>query len=114
MGTDMIRKATDAFERKQRRCLDRFEEPNLFSGAPKLAVAVVATPVDGHSFCVGEEYRLSRSDRDIRVIRGVTAVGHIENPPPSILDSMQAAGAAAVGRVVVNFSLTGKAELLLE
>ncbi len=114
MGTDMIRKATDGFERKQRRCLDRFEEPNLFSGAPKLSIALVATPAPGHSFRVGDEYRLSRSDREIRVVRGVTAVGHIENPPTSILDTMRAAGAVAVGRVVANFSLTGKAELLLE
>lgn len=114
MGTDMIRKATDAFERKQRRCLDSFEEPNLFTGAPKLAVALVASPLHGHNFNIGDEYRLSRTDQCIRVIRGISTVGHIENPPPSVLDTMRGTGESAVGRVVASFSMTGKAELLLE
>lgn len=114
MGTDMIRKATDGFERKQRRCLDRFDEPNLFSGATKLTVALVATPINGHSFQMGDEYRLCRTEGEIRVIRGVTAIGHIENPPPSILDTMRETGSMGVGRVVAKYSLTEKAELLVE
>lgn len=114
MGTDLIRKATDAFERKQRRCVNAFEEPNLFTGAPQLTVALVATPANGHSFCVGDEYRLSRDEQSIRVIHGIKTVGHIENPPPSILDTMRGTGASAVGRVVAKFSMAGKAELVLE
>lgn len=44
MGTEMIAKATDSFERKQRRCLDLLDEPTLFTGTPQLSIAVVATP----------------------------------------------------------------------
>ena len=114
MGIDTIMKATDAFERKQRRCLDLFDEPNLFSGAPKLSIAVVAVPSDGHVFDVGDEYRLDARDDSVLVIRGITVVGRLENPPRSVIEIMHGLVPSAFGHVVKVFSLTGKAELQLE
>lgn len=114
MGTDLITKATGAFERKHRRCLDLMEEPNLFSGAPRLSIAVMAKPESGHAFAVGDEYRLSLIDDRLLVIRGITTVGHVENPPSSVLDMMRGMCPSAFGRIVSVFSLTGKAEILLE
>lgn len=57
MGTETIARATDSFERKQRRCLDLLDEPSLFTEAPRLSLALVATPREGHTFKVGDEYR---------------------------------------------------------
>ena len=114
MGTDLILKATDSFERKQRRCLDLFDEPNLFSGAPKIAVGVVAVPYEGHEFNTDEEYRLSLVEDDLLIIRGVTAVACVEDPPPSVVEVVRHISPSAYGRVVTVFTLTGKAELLVE
>lgn len=110
----MIAKATDSFERKQRRCLDLLEEPNLFTGAPQVSVAVVATPKNRHAFAMDEEYRLTLIGDRLLVVRGVTVVGEIENPPSSVLDMMHGPCPSAFGRVVKLFSLTDKAEVLLE
>jgi hypothetical protein len=114
MGTDMIEKATDSFERKQRRCLEEFEEPNLFTGVPQLSIALVATPEPGRTFALDEECRLSLVDDRLVVIRGITIVGHIENPPSSVLDTMRGPSPSAFGRVLNVFRLTSKAEILLE
>lgn len=114
MGVETITKATDSFTRKQRRCLDDIEAPNLFSGAPRVKFALVATPREGHAFGAGEAYRLQRDGSAILVVRGVTAVGDIDNPPPSVLDTMRGACASGLGRVAAIFSMTGKAELFLE
>lgn len=114
MGVETITKATDSFTRKQRRCLDEIEAPNLFTGAPRVKVAVVASPREGHRFGTGEAYRLQRDGNAILVVRGVTPVGDIENPPTSVLDTMRGACANGLGRVAALFSMTGKAELLLE
>jgi len=114
MGTEMIAKATDSFQRKQRRCLDLFEEPNLFTGAPQLSVAVVVTPDNGHLFDLDEECRLTLLGNRLLVIRGVSVVGHVENPPSSVLDMMRGPCPSAFGRVVNLFSMTNKAEILLE
>ena len=110
----MITKATDSFERKQRKCLDLLEEPNLFTGAPLLSIAVVATPEGGHAFALDEECRLSLLGDRLLVICGVTVVGQIENPPSSVLDMMRGPCPSAFGRVVKLFSLTNKAEVQLE
>lgn len=114
MGTDMIQKATDSFERKQRRCLDLFDEPNLFSGAPKLSVGVVAVPDKDHQFSINDEYRLSLVGDDLLVIDGVRVVARVEDPPPSVLEIMRHISPSACGRVVTVFALTGKAEVLVE
>jgi hypothetical protein len=114
MGIDTITKATDAFERKQRRCLDLFGEPNLFSGVPRLSIAVVAVPDEGHVFHTGEEYRLAVADDSILVIRDITVVGRLDNPPLSVIELMRGPLPSVFGRVVRVFSLTGKAELQLE
>lgn len=114
MGADMIEKATDSFERKQRRCLDLLEEPTLFTGMPQLSIAVVATPANGHKFDVGEECRLTLSNNErLLVVRGVSVVGHVENPPPSVIDMMRGPCPSAFGQVVKLFTLTGKAEIQL-
>lgn len=114
MGTDFIQKATDSFERKQRRCLDSFDEPNLFSGAPKIEVGVVGVPYEGHEFNTDDEYRLSLVEDDLLIIRGVTAVGRVEDPPPSVVETMRHISPSAYGRVVTVFALTGKAEIIVE
>jgi len=110
----MIAKATDSFERKQRRCLDLLEEPNLFTGAPQLSVAVVATPDNGHAFTLNEECRLTLYGGRLALVRGVAVVGEVENPPSSVLDMMRGPCPSAFGRVIKLFSLTKKAEVLLE
>lgn len=114
MGTDMIAKATDTFERKQRRCLDLLDEPNLFTGAPQLSIAVIATPGNGQVFAVEDEVRLTLLDDRLLVIRGVTVVGYVENPPSSVVDLMRGPCPSVNGRIVSVFSMTNKAEILLE
>jgi hypothetical protein len=114
MGTEMIAKATDSFERKQRRCLDLLDEPNLFTGAPQLSIAVVATPQNGHAFALGEECRLTLIGNRLLVVRGVTVVGEVENPPLSVLDMMRWLCPSTFGRVVRLFALTSKAEIIVE
>lgn len=110
----MIARVTDSFERKQRRCLDLLEESNLFSGAPQLSVAVVAAPKNDHAFILDEECRLTLIDDHLLVVRGVTVVGEIENPPSSVLDTMHGPCPSAFGQVVKLFTLTNKAEIMLE
>lgn len=110
----MIAKATDSFERKQRRCLDQLEEPNLFTGAPQLSIAVIATLKSGHTFILDEELRLTMADARLVVVRGVTIVGFVENPPSSVLDTIRGHCPSAFGRVAKIYSLTKKAEILLE
>ncbi|MBX3356294.1 MAG: hypothetical protein KF724_11430 [Phycisphaeraceae bacterium] len=111
----MIAKATDSFERKQRRCLDLLDEPTLFTGVPKLSLALVATPREGHAFSVGDECRLALdANRRLLVVQGVTVVGHVENPPSSVIDMMQGPCPSAFGQVSRMFTLTGKAEVQLE
>lgn len=114
MGTELIQRATDSFERKQRRCLDQFEEPNLFSGSSRRSVALLASPLKNHTFRSGETYRLCRKGDSIIVVSGITQIGEIENPPSSVLYTMQDACQVAVGRVGEIFSMSGKAELSLE
>lgn len=115
MGTEMIAKATDSFERKQRRCLDLLDEPSLFTGAPQLSIAVIATPDDGHTFTLGGEYRLALDDESrLAVVRDVSVVGHVENPPSSVIDMMRGPCPSAFGQVNKLFTLTGKAEIQLE
>lgn len=114
MGTDFIQRATDSFARKQRRCLDLFDEPNLFSGAPEFSVGVVALPNEGHEFSVGDECRLTMVEDGLLLIRDVTPIGRVENPPPSVMDVMRTISPSASGRIVKVFPLTGKAEVLVE
>lgn len=113
MGTEMIIRATDSFERKQRRSLEQLEEPNLFTMAPRLVNALLATPQDGHVFAVGEEYRLTLVDSDLLVVRGVCPVGIVKNPPESVLDMMRGPVPSAQGRVTSVSSMSGDAELTL-
>lgn len=115
MGTEMIAKATDSFERKQRRCLELLDEPTLFTGVPKLSLALVATPREGHAFTVGDECRLALdANRRLVVVQGVSVVGHIEDPPSSVIDMMLGPCPSAFGLVSRMFTLTGKAEVQLE
>ncbi len=113
MGTEMITKATDNFQRKQRRSLERLEEPTLFSCAPQLSIVVLATPEPWHAFALGEEYRLAFLNNRLLVILGVTIVGAVENPPPSVIDMMRGPSPSAHGHIINVFSLTNKADLLL-
>ena len=49
------------------------------------------------------------------VIRGVTVVGEVKSPPPSVVDMMRGSCPSLVHtRVLKVFALTGKAEILLE
>jgi len=115
MGTDMIAKATDQFERKQRRCLELLDEQTLFTGALQLSIAVVATPTNSHVFAAGEECRLTLDhDSRLLVVQGVSVVGHVENPPSSVIDVMRGPCPSAFGQVNKLFTLTGKAEIQLE
>lgn len=114
MGTEVIAKATDSFERKQRRCLDSFDEPNLFSGALQLSVDVTVTPDNGHEFVLDEECRLTLLGDRLLVVRGVSVVGHVENPPPSVLDMLRGPCPSLLGHVASLFELTNKAEIVLE
>lgn len=115
MGTEMIAKATDSFERKQRRCLDLLDEPTLFTGTPQLSIAVVATPDNGHEFIAGEECRLALDgDSCLLVIQGVSVVGHVESPPFSVVDMMRGPCPSVFGQVTKLFTLAGKAEIQLE
>ncbi|TVQ33693.1 MAG: hypothetical protein EA376_01560 [Phycisphaeraceae bacterium] len=114
MGTEMIAKATDSFTRKQRRCLFEFDGPSLFSASPRLSVAVVAMPTNGHAFSPDEEYRVAMDGDCLNVIRGVSIVGKIENPPMSVRDKMRGPCPSALGRVVKLYTLTKKAEIMLE
>lgn len=110
----MIAKATDSFERQQRRCLDLLDEATLFSGLPKLSLALIATPRDGHTFSIGEECRLTL-DANLRllVVKGVTVVGDVKDPPSSVIDMMRGPCPSAFGQVSRTFTLTGKAEVQL-
>lgn len=111
----MITNATDSFERKQRRCLDLLDEPTLFTGAPQLSIAVVATPDNGHTFVLDEECRLTLDEEShLLVVRGVSVVGHVESPPSSVIDMMRGPCPSAFGQVNKLFTLTGKAEIQLE
>lgn len=114
MGIELIDKATDSFERKQRKCLDALEESDLFSAVPRLSVGVLANPFDGHRFEDEQLYRLALVDGRLMVIRGITVVGEVQSPPPSIIDQMRVRCPSVSGRVIKRFALTGKAELLLE
>lgn len=111
----MIEKAADSFERKQRRCLDALEDPTLFTGTPQFSIAVVATPENGHVFTAGEDCRLALDDESrLLVVRGVSVIGRVERPPPSLVNTMRCAFPSALGTVNSVFSLTGMAEIQLE
>lgn len=111
----MIAKATDSFERKQRRCLDLLDEPTLFTGTPQLFIVLVATPDNGHEFAIGEECRLALDgDSRLLVVQGVSVVGYVENAPSSIIDMMRGPCPSAFGHVDKLFTLTRKAEIQLE
>jgi len=111
----MIAKATDSFERKQRRCLDLLDEHTLFTGTPQLSIAVVATPDNGHTFTFDDECRLTLDDKlRLLVVKGVSVVGRVDNPPSSVIDMMRGPCPSAFGRVNRVFTLTGKAEIQLE
>lgn len=114
MGTEMIAKATDSFQRKQRKSLEQLEEPSLFTCAPHLTYALVATPDVGYPFTVGDEYRLVLTDQGLLVVDGVSPVGRVEAPPNSVLDMMRGPSPSARGCIKSVSSLTGQAELLLE
>jgi hypothetical protein len=115
MGTEMIAKATDSFERKQRRCLDLLDMETLFTGAAQLSIAVVATADNGHKFAVGEDCRLTLDDEsNLLVVVGVSVVGHVENPPASVVAMMRGPCPSAYGKVTNVFMLTGKAEIQVE
>lgn len=114
MGTEMIAKATDSFERKHRKCLDAIEEPDLFYTAPQLSIAVVAIPEAGHSFSTDEDCRFALVDDQLLVIRGVTVVGEVQSPPRSVVDMLGGSRPSLSGRVQKVFQLTGKADILLE
>ena len=90
------------------------DEIDLFSHVPQLSIAVLATPNPGQDFNVDEHYRLSIVDQKLVVIRGVSIVGQIDSPPPSIIDMMHSRCPSVLSRVVRVFTLTKKAELLLE
>lgn len=114
MGTEMIAKATDTFERQQRKSLALLEEPNLFTLAHHLTLALLAAPLGGHHFLVDDEYRLAIIEQRLLVVRGVLRVGVVVEPPPSILDRIRNVNASAHVRVTAVSGLSGCAELLLE
>lgn len=115
MGTDLIAKAADTFERKQRKCLALFEEETLFPAEPQLSIAVVATPFGGHLLSVDDERRLTLEECGrLLVVNGVTPVGVVENPPQSVVELMRGPSPSIFARIVKVFPLTGKAELQLE
>ena len=114
MGTELIEKATDSFQRKQRKCLDALEETDLFAAAPRLSIALTATPVLDHRFDIDGEYRLCLCENRLVVIRGVEVFGEVVSPPASVVDRMRVMCPSLLGRVLKVFALTGKAEILLE
>jgi len=114
MGTETIEKATDSFTRKQRRCLDQLEEATLFTGIPRLEIAVMAAPVPGQEFLLNEFCRLSLLDEKIVVIRDITIIGVVINAPKSVIDMMLGPCPSVSGRIAGVSVLTGKAEVLLE
>lgn len=114
MGVEMIARAADSFERKQRKSLEQLEEPNLFTLAPRMLNALLAVPEDGHIFTVGDKYRLTLQDAKLTVVRGVCPVGVVRDPPQSVLDMMRGPVPSAQGRVTSISSLSGQAELVLE
>ena len=114
MGTELIQKATDCFQRKQRKCLDALEEPDLFMSIPRLSIALIATPVPDHHFNVDDDYRLALFKDHLVVIRGVGIVGEVNSPPASVVDRMKVMCPSLAARVLKVFALTGKAEILLE
>ncbi len=114
MGTEMLMKASDSFARKQRSCLDAFEEQTLFSSLPQLSLVVLATPAQGHEFVMNEHYRLSEVDGRIAVIKGITIVGRIDDPPASVVDTMRGLCPSILSTTIGVSSVDGKAELLLE
>lgn len=115
MGTETIAKATDSFERKQRRCLELLDEPTLFSEAPKLCVALIATLREGHTLSVGDQCRLTLdANRHLLIVQAVTVVGHVENPPSSVIEMMQGPCPSAFGQVIKSFTVAGMVEIQLE
>jgi hypothetical protein len=117
MGTELIAKATDSFERKHRKCLDELEDPSLFSMVPRISIVVVANPEPGHSFSTDQDsqsYRLALVDDRVQVLSGVTVVGEITNPPKSVVDALLGPCPSLRGRVLKVFKYTGNADILLE
>lgn len=114
MGTEMIAKAADGFERKQRESLEQLEKPNLFTCAPHVSGGVVVTPEAGHVFRVDARYRFVRRESDVIVVQGISPVGKVTMPPPSLLHAMNGAESVVCGRVSAVSALTGQADVVLE
>jgi hypothetical protein len=114
MGTDLVAKVADGFERRQRRSLEQLEEPNLFTRPPRMSHALTVTPVAGHTFSVGEHYRLTLVDDRIVIVDGVSRAGYVENPPPSLLDTMRTMSPSSRGCIRNVSEITQQAEIVLE
>jgi hypothetical protein len=110
----MVAKATDTFERKQRKSLEQLEEANLFTLAPRLTCALLASPVGDHVFQVGEKYRLLAQDGLIVVVSGVVVIGRVPEPPRSVVDLFAGPVPSACGRIAAVSGLSGDAEIVLE
>ena len=111
MGTEMIAKATNNFDRKQRECLERLEAPDLFTLSPRVAIALVASPDDRHTFKVGEQYRLVLQESCVIVVRGVSPVGSVPAVPRSFVEMMRGPAPSAQACVRGVSEFTGEAEL---
>jgi hypothetical protein len=114
MGTELIEKAADSFQRKQRKCLNALDEADLFSSPPQVSIAVAAAPAEGQAFALGRWYRLALCGERLVVLDGITTVGEVASPPPSVVDRMKTLSPGVNATVTRVFSLTGKADLSLE
>jgi len=111
MGSDLISKASDSFERKQRRCMNAIDQLGLFDGFRQLSVALVATPHEDKRFRLDKAYRLALRSGEVHVFDGVTAVGLVEDPPQSVVDLLSGTCPSASVRVLKFYSLTNKVDL---
>lgn len=114
MGIELIQKASDSFQRKQRKSLNTLDESDLFSCPAQVTIAVTAVPVAGHAFEVDGWHRLALLQGQLVVLDGIKTVGEVVNPPKSVVDRMKTVSPSMSATVARIFTLTGKAELSLE
>jgi len=113
MGSDLIVKSKETFERQQRRCVDKLSAEYLFGNIATISVGITATPSDGSRFAEGNLYRLTLVNGVVSVIDGVSAIGTVEDPPRSVVEQLSGPCVYLLVRATEVYELTRTVDLEL-
>lgn len=114
MGTDFIEKATPSFKKRWDRARVDLATADLFTRTPECAARTAAADIIGNTrLKVGDRLVVEVANGALIARRGHAEVARFTNPPPELVEAVEASCGIAKGTVEVAHPLAGVAEISL-